>query len=867
MTSVAYRPGSLGSPGLENPKSKFTIPSPEEVHAWKDNKQRFTWKAHACVIAELEARKKEASSKSEHAETPFKAPEAAQPAIASKSEADVDPQPLNADVVDETQPFDASVPTNEPMRAEAPPTASGAPTPATITKCNTFGIDAQRLNADLVDGTTRFLGHYGHAKQDENAVKHRKHYKAVEVSYQRDDGSTDKEVRYVRTGMTRAQRFQRRSKKDGERFKRACNHLSDLFRKKTGRPRMTGSNYGSLKGSGPLIAPATLMPAEQMGLVASSGKLGAGATRSGVMTERPDLLPSVSGVSEAFFFMGLPGAVVDGMEAVDLQVGVEGRRAQDKATVLRCREDALRFRRHLGSATTQDAQAYLDFTEAAGRLYAPTEEERATDNVIRDTAIRNVGIQPVSTAFATAVQITGHVAQGLAAPLGVAAGPLGVIGGIGDVVQAKDEIERRVAQAETADQRLQVMERMSAQRSGASVFNGALSSLKRQQERLMRQADREIIFSKFRAARGVAGGIVGGVAATAATGAVLAGATAAVAFPPLAPLWAVPALVGGTALAVRSGYRHAAEHSSKEREDAARAAITRLSREELEALLSTPAGQPATVTVSLGKGEYLAAEDRFAGERTITFDVRENEYVGLHMFALHIQDLVRNGDADAAQPWIETLKGLGVDAVRLLAICKVASSKPASQRLDFIRSQIAPALGMKHRARALHPSVVLGPFQNALLDAGIGKKAPPSPNRYRRVRAELIKQFGDGEEGMALFKTVASEFLRKTGKLEPSPLRDHLGAFLAVEALESRDESDAVPEITADEVVKLFNTPATDFDDRNVQRKLARMGFSSEEEVSMALHIGAADLWKLPADESARIRQQMAGFTLRLERP
>ena len=32
-------------------------------------------------------------------------------------------------------------------------------------KSDTFGIDAHRLNADLVSGTKRFLNHYGHAKK------------------------------------------------------------------------------------------------------------------------------------------------------------------------------------------------------------------------------------------------------------------------------------------------------------------------------------------------------------------------------------------------------------------------------------------------------------------------------------------------------------------------------------------------------------------------------------------------------------------------------------------------------------------------------------------------------------------------------
>ena len=87
----------------------------------------------------------------------------------------------------------------------------------------TFGIDANRLNADLVAGTKRFLNHYGHAENRERAVKHRKHYHVVEVSYLRDDGSVDKEERLVRSEKTRAQRIEERGTKDGERVKRTYN--------------------------------------------------------------------------------------------------------------------------------------------------------------------------------------------------------------------------------------------------------------------------------------------------------------------------------------------------------------------------------------------------------------------------------------------------------------------------------------------------------------------------------------------------------------------------------------------------------------------------------------------------------------------
>jgi hypothetical protein len=652
---------------------------------------------------------------------------------------------------------------------------------------DTFGIDDARLNADLVAGTQRFLRHYDHAKRREHAAQHSKRYHAVEVSCLRDDGSIDKEERLVRKEKTLAQRIQERNKTDGERAKRGYNHVSNWLREKTDRPRMTGSSYGSQKGGGSLVAPAMLMPAEQLGVAVGSAKLVTGAVRCGAMSEEPGLLPSVSAAGEALAFAGLPSVIADAMDGADGALTLSSTQAQAKATLLRCREDALRFRRLLGKATAAEAEAYLAFDTAAARWIDPTLEEQATDAVTRDVAVRNVGIQPMSSGVALGAQVAGYATPVSAAAAGAAAGPLGIVAGAADLHQARQEYVRREAQAATAWDRKRVMASVLKEfeeRPGAGVLAGAMASLDGQQDRLIRQAKREKGFAKIRAARAGAA-IGGGISGTVLAGAVLGGVVASSVLTPFGVLVAVPALVGSAAIAVRGVRRHWADHTSKWRQRAAAAAMQGMTRKELEQALRKPAGDKAAeVTVNLAEGEYLAGEDRFAGERTMTFDVRKNEYVGLHIFALQIQDLVRNRDELAAAPWIATLQGLGVDSIRLLAICKAAAAKPAAQQLDYIKSQLAPVLGMKYRmtgSQALpHPSVFLGRFQNALLDAGTGKKTM-STSDYRRVREELVKQFADGEEAMAAFKASTSDFLRKTAKLPPSPLRSHLRAFLELD--------------------------------------------------------------------------------------
>lgn len=167
-----------------------------------------------------------------------------------------------------------------------------------------------------------------------------------------------------------------------------------------------------------------------------------------------------------------------------------------------------------------------------------------------------------------------------------------------------------------------------------------------------------------------------------------------------------------------------------------------------------------------------------------------------------------------------------------------------------------------------HPSVFLGRFQSALLDAGVGKKAPPPQSCDRRVRDELVRQFPDGEAGMAAFKASTSEVLRKTGRLPPSPLRSHLRAFVVLDGLTDRAAPDStLPEIGADQIVEFFRTaPSTeDFFD-HVHKKRLQPGFSSAEEMATGIYLGAAGLSKLSAAEAAQIQAQMDAFIVRLDR-
>ena len=154
------------------------------------------------------------------------------------------------------------------------------------------------------------------------------------------------------------------------------------------------------------------------------------------------------------------------------------------------------------------------------------------------------------------------------------------------------------------------------------------------------------------------------------------------------------------------------------------------------------------------------------------FDARDNEYLGLHVLALQIQDMVGASNYDRNSPYVQLLKALDIDAVKLLAICKAASGKRGDAQLDFIKSQLAPAMGFKLRmgagsVQALpHVSVFLRHFRQALLAVreryGSGLD---STDLKAEMRRELAMAYPDPEAGLQAFDSAIKTFLQKTRHL------------------------------------------------------------------------------------------------------
>ncbi|WP_077000291.1 hypothetical protein [Variovorax sp. KK3] len=558
-----------------------------------------------------------------------------------------------------------------------------------------------------------------------------------------------------------------------------------VVEKHTGMTRKTGSAYSTRKGKEDLLTSAKQVPVDYSSSVQAGLKMGlVGA--AGVAGIEKGLSEGVLAAASAVIPMNAVQSVADGVFAVDAHSKLRSDREKAKAKLVLL-NDAERFRKHLGAATPQEAEAYLDFCDAAGAVFKPTQEQSATAKAARHRAMR----AGVATPLASAAALGAHVGNALAPLPGISAvaAPFTIAAGVIDIREGRQEELRRVDQRARATERkagLQAVLERAGDHEEFDLLQGVVSSLVLQQDRLIRQADREIKFARVRVFRGgaVAAGTLAQVGAVAAIAATTTAATVASAG--LALIGPVLIAAGGTtAVAIRNHKRAIAESKSKWRQRGMRAAEYSLGRQQLFDKLRGKDGNPL-VQVEQQEGEFLAREGRFAGKRAVEFDVRENEYAGLRALAYEVQDLVEHGRFDAHNPFMQVLDVCGVDKLKLLAICKAASGKKANVQLDFIASRLAPHFGMKLRMsgdrQALpHISVFLDHLRAAETRADEDLPIPyygTAHKRYDKVYEKLSDVYGGEALHLQDFENAIRQHLAKTKHLldkhDPAIRKDEL---------------------------------------------------------------------------------------------
>jgi hypothetical protein len=237
-------------------------------------------------------------------------------------------------------------------------------------------------------------------------------------------------------------------------------------------------------------------------------------------------------------------------------------------------------------------------------------------------------------------------------------------------------------------------------------------------------------------------------------------------------------------VAARNYKRVRAEHNAKWRQRMVQAIALDTPREELESRL---AGNK-DIEFAQEEGEYEPEKGHFAGLRALKLKARDNEYLGLHLLALKIQDVARGEKTyDKNSPVMKLVHAHGIDELRLMGICKAAAAKKPHEQLDYIQSRLAPKLGMKfilapgtQTQAPAHASIFLKHFGAASWDAFKENELRLTPHSFElfpEIRKKLEARYADPSAGMLAFRQGIKTFLQRTEHHRPTHDTEMLKKF------------------------------------------------------------------------------------------
>jgi hypothetical protein len=669
-----------------------------------------------------------------------------------------------------------------------------------------FGIPSQELNAARNAIESRFQAFYQRAMDRQSEKSGKSSYEQKTRTGKNSDGTEWQEPVWERRQARKHLRLQAWQAEKGRKIQTGLNKVGRVMR--NNRPRKTGTNYVTDKAKDDLLNGGKQVvndyAAGSVAFVAALNQVPANT----ITHVDPELATNLGPVADALAVAPLLPAIADAGFGAAALLGLHSELAKAKEA-LNLKSDAYRFFLLQAEATPEEAENYLKFMAASGKLFEPTLEDASIKNAAELRVGRaGVGV-PLAGATAAAIEITSSVVS-IVPGVNILSSVGSAITGFFEVHEGKHELWRRRDQKERAEDRkarmTAVLAKVNGEPTGESLegpakddlFEGLVNCLNAQQDRLISQATREKEYAKGRIFK--AGGAVGaGVGAITALGAlagvgaltVATGGAALALGAPIVAAW-------GGAVAARNHKRARDEHTSKWRQRAMRVMDLEMSREELEQKL---AGKQPEVEVYFQEGDYVPSDQRFHGSREMKFDARDNEYLGLHVLALQVQDMVGKSNYDSDSPYVQLLRALDIDAVKLLAICKAASGKRgADVQLDFIKSHLAPALGMKLRmegsVQALpHVSVFLKHFDNAWSKVrGRLDRIDFTPELGADIRMELAKHYPDPSAGLQAFDKAIGTFLDKTQQLPQADISQKMFMGLL------KDVVDAAPLVAKREI-------------------------------------------------------------------
>ena len=632
-----------------------------------------------------------------------------------------------------------------------------------------FGIPSHDLDAARNAIEPQFQRFYQRAADREASKREKSYYVEKTRTATSADGSAWEEKVWERREEKRSVKLQAWQAEKGRNIQTGLNKVDRLMREKTGRPRKTGSNYASDRAKDDLMTPGKqTLNDNAAGTVAVAVALNQGPTNYAAH-EDPAAAADLTPVADDLAALAVLPAVLDAGFGAAAYLGLHSEQEKAKQA-LNLKNDARRFLVLQAEATPEEAENYLKFMAAGGKLFEPTLEDASIMNAAGDRVVRTGVATPLQSVGGAALEIA-NTAATVTPMANVALAPIAIARGVVSVVEGSQELLRRVdqkARAEGRQERMKAVLEAFKDHPEHELLEGLVNCLDAQQDRLIQQATGEKKYARGRIFEGggTIGGVLGGLAALGAMAGVgalttVTGGAAAIPLTALAAGW-------GALAAKRNHERAVYEHKSKWRQRAMRALEFEMPREELEQKLAGTHPAGSDVEVHFQEGDYLPEEQRFAGSREMKFDARENEYLALHVLALQVQDIVKNHNYDRNSPYVRLLEALGIDAIKLLAICKAASAKPENAQLDFIKSHLALASGIKLRmeggVQALpHASVFLRHFESARRKA-LAKVEKITSNFGHSIRKELAAYYPDSIAGLEAFDKAVGTFLSNVAR-------------------------------------------------------------------------------------------------------
>ncbi|VTU18792.1 hypothetical protein H4CHR_00256 [Variovorax sp. PBS-H4] len=632
-----------------------------------------------------------------------------------------------------------------------------------------FGIDAAGLKGWRNARTSEFFNYTKLAMdlRADKAVSNR--YTWVKTKYEDGGEIFQERVLVRRQTKTWTDRVLEKAGLDGGKVQAAFNQLSQTVRHLAGVPRKTGSSYVGTESIDPLLTQAKGGPVDAGWAAQGVGRTGATtAANEGPLAFKAGF----EGASEALTYAAAPLAVADAMGSANEVLQAVSERDRNKAAVLAHHGGYLRFLKKIDAnkshtITSEEVDAFLSFTAAAQKLFKPTRQESRTVAAIKARFARLMVMQPLTVATTSGIAIASHVAGSNPVTAAIAA-PLTMISAAVEIREATQSRLRRLDQQHRAEERKAAMkgvvDSLGPEDPELELLKGIVAGLSAHQDDLIEQAKREKGYARLQAGKAAAT-IGGGTAFVAAAGVVLGGVIAATALSPAAPLVALPALGWGGAIFKRGRERASDARKLKWQQRAVAAVALTKGRKALEELARE---SEFSVKVSFQEGEYLPEEEGFAGKREMEFRASENPYVGLHLLALQVQDMVKNSAGNTS--CVRLLNALHIDALDLFAICQKASFKDGKAQLDYIQSQLAIKLDMPLKMEGdtqplPHPSVFIGDFKRRIV------------NRFEPDFLELAAEIQEGipkDIWKKLPKQIGDRISEESWKKIPKEMQDRM---------------------------------------------------------------------------------------------